>query len=175
METDSTATAPPSHPLTREDLQRAFTYLRGRDLEVVKIEANPSLEDFLFEAGVGVPLEYVDTELGLKFIGRSASDPDEVEELRLRMSDPFHADAIQNIVYGAPDLTAVRVWRWDEAPPCLRQFAEQQGEGNAEWVVLVPPTLFGVHVGWLQAMTVEDDPDFYMLPGGWQVFITTVS
>lgn len=154
--------------LTKDDLRRAFDYLRMQGTEASKIIANPVFEDVLFGAGVGVPVELNETEIGVKFVGQDG------ENVNIRVcSDDLLAN-FKETVCGRNDEVAdgkmLRLWRWDDAPLCLKELSEHGGD--EEWIILVPPALFRANLPWIGQTIFGHSADMYLLPCGWQVFIS---
>lgn len=164
--------------LTKEDMSRCFDYFKRLNAEVVKIIANPVLEDVLFSVGVSVPVEYSETELGLRFVGRSYGDSKDQyvdESLLLRILDEPSLQKFKEMLQckDESDLVPqrfIRIWKWNDAPECLKQFFEQGGD--EDWVLLLSPFLFEDPVSWSGFTSVfGEDKVHYLLPGGWQIYI----
>ncbi len=152
--------------LKKEDLKRAFDYLNTKGTEAIKIVANPVFEDVLFEAGVGIPIEFNETEIGVEFIGSSG------ETVKIRVCNDDLLTNFKEAVCGktgeVTDGYMIRVWKWEHAPLCLKQLADFGGD--KEWIILVPPTLLWTNLNWFKRTVLENSADYFLLPCGWQVY-----
>lgn len=146
------------HELAKDDLKRAFDYLKNKGTEAVKIVSNPAFEDILFEAGVGIPIDFNETEIGVKFVGLNG----ETVDIRVCSDDLLHD--FKEAVCGREDKLdghVIRVWRWEHGPLCLKQI--YGSGGKKEWIVLVPPMLLSTSLNWLGKIVSKNSEECFIL------------
>jgi len=162
-----------STSLHKEDIEKAVQYLnKVLDTELSHIIANPIFDKILFETGINVPIEYDETEVGILLVGEGEDGGVTKEEIKLRYFDPNGFKLFQEVTLCDSDnqfvKSSIHIWKWEDAPPCFKQFSEQGGD--EDWVFVIPPAFMYSNINWLDHLSWFNQ-DTYFLPDGWQVVI----
>lgn len=153
--------------LNSKEIRETYEFVKRTYGHDVKVSANPVFQELLEE--IGETADYDETEQGIVF---RIDD----ESVVFRVLDyTGESNRLFEELNNLSDVNekAIRIWQFEEAPEYLKVLSGNGGD--EDWLALIPSHLKCRWIHWLEANAFGTFVEVLLLPGNWQVKISSHS